>query len=319
MLDAMIEMCWSQYATLTRFVLGLYASLALAQTYYANRAVFGVTFGSSLGATQMIAAWIRSPDGTAAQRASAKRAQTLLVRWLNAAFRLLVLELRGVPAPDIGKALMAKQLLTEREWTHLEYRTSRATHIYQWASNVVASLASSQYVPAPWVSALNAELNLLRGANVWGLPSLPYPYQMLITTMVKVYLLFMACVRGGTLRRAWPGAASADGTDVLSVLAVLFDVFLSAFLYQGLLDLHGWLYSPNAGEKIGHLPADNFLDFVQTVTMDLVNESGNASEELPYTLELAPPVSSVTNSSEAMRMPCHRVPDLAAPAVAESV
>jgi hypothetical protein len=68
---------------------------------------------------------------------------------------------------------------------------------------------------------------------------------------------------------------------------------VSSFLYQGLLDLHGWLYSPNAGEKIGHLPADNFLDFVQAVTTDIVKASGNEAEELPYTLEIVPPSSPI--------------------------
>ena len=71
MLDVMLETYWNDYSTLTRFVLGLYVSLSLAQTYYANRTVFGTTFGSSLGATQMIAAWIKAPDDTHEQRTSA--------------------------------------------------------------------------------------------------------------------------------------------------------------------------------------------------------------------------------------------------------
>eukprot|EP00966_Prymnesium_polylepis_P199071 4613140-Prymnesium_polylepis.1 len=79
--DQIAEMCFSQIAGLTRFVLGLYISLALARTYYANRSVFGTVFGSSMGFTQMVAAWVRSPDESAASRTSALRAQALLVRW----------------------------------------------------------------------------------------------------------------------------------------------------------------------------------------------------------------------------------------------
>jgi hypothetical protein len=293
MLDIMLETCWNDYSTLTRFVLGLYVSLSLAQTYYANRTVFGTTFGSSLGATQMIASWIKAPDGTPEQRASAKRAQLLLVRWLNAAFRLLVLELRGLPADQIGERLVSRRLLNDREWAHIETRTSRATHIYQWASNVVADMARVGYLQHPWVTSLNDQLNLLRGANVWGLPSLPYPYTMLITFMVKLELFFMANVRAAYLRRAWP-TGQDDSHAVLSVLAILLHIFVTLFLYQGLLDLQGWLYSPNAGIKIGHLPADNFLDFVQTVTMDIINESGADAEQLPYRLDLAPCVPRQT-------------------------
>ena len=110
---------------------------------------------------------------------------------------------------------------------------------------------------------------------------------MLITFMVKFQLFFMANVRAAYLRRAWP-ADHYDPNGALSVLAILLYIFVSVFMYQGLLDLHGWLYSPNAGIKIGHLPADNFLDFVQTVTMDIVNERGTSAEQLPYSLDMAP-------------------------------
>eukprot|EP00966_Prymnesium_polylepis_P287529 6640733-Prymnesium_polylepis.1 len=92
---------------------------------------------------------------------------------------------------------------------------------------------------------------------------------------------------GGAAVPYRPGAAHTDA-EVRS-----HENHYTRFLYQGLLDLHGWLYSPNAGEKIGHLPADNFLDFVQAVTTDIVKASGNEAEELPYTLEIVPPSSPI--------------------------
>jgi|Transcript_40603 hypothetical protein len=262
--------------------------------------MFRTTFGSSLGATQMIAAWIKAPDDTHEQRTSAKRAQLLLVRWLNAAFRLLVLELRGLPVDEIGQRLVSSRLLNDREWAHIEGRSSRATHVYQWASNVVADMARKGYLQHPWVTNLNDQLNLLRGANVWRLPSLPYPYTMMITFMVKFKLFFMANVRAFYLRRAWP-ADHNDPRGALAVLAILFDICVSVFMYQGLLDLHGWLYSPNAGITIGHLPADNFLDYVQTVTMDIINESGTSAEQLPYTLDMAPCIPLQTEQHRQTR------------------
>ena len=159
--DAIASMCFSQISGLTRFVLGLYISLALARTYYANRSVFGTVFGSSMGFTQMVAAWVRSADDSAATRTSALRAQALLVRWVNAAYRLLVLEVRGLDAAAIGDVLVGKRLLTEREWAHVQGLPSRATHIYQWISNVVLELHRLGYLPhMTAVSDMNRELNV---------------------------------------------------------------------------------------------------------------------------------------------------------------
>jgi len=93
-------------APLTRFVLGLYVSLSLSMTYYKNRSCFGTIFGSSMGVSQMVAAWVRSPNGTPETCASARSSQHLLVRWVNAAFRLMVLEVRGIGETTIGTEMM---------------------------------------------------------------------------------------------------------------------------------------------------------------------------------------------------------------------
>eukprot|EP00966_Prymnesium_polylepis_P018706 430902-Prymnesium_polylepis.1 len=95
----------------------------------------------------------------------------------------------------------------------------------------------------------------------------------------------------------WPTGGVHSGGDVLPILALCIEVLVQCFLYQGMLDIHGWLYSPNAGEKLGHLPADNFLDFVQRVTTDMIQKSGTAAQLLPYTLDLKPHAAPVGTST----------------------
>jgi len=306
----MAQGCFAQISGLTRFVLGLYISLSLSRTYYANRSVFGTVFGSTMGFAQQVAAWVQAPKDHSNSESKAQCAQYLLVRWVNAAYRLLVLEVRGgLDAESIGATLVQKQLLTDREWSHIAGRTSRATHIYQWVNNVLVDLVKAGYIQDTYLLvSMHEEIDKMRGANVWGLPSLPLPYTLMITAMVKIHLFFMAAYQGGNLRRFWPETMTLDSAwdierAVVPVVAVLFEMFIQNFIYQGMLDLHGWLYSPNGGELLGHLPADNFLDFVQTVTIDMVSESGCCvPERLPYTLELTKEDSleSKTRDSHAL-------------------
>merc|ERR1711976_1006168 len=61
-----------------------------------------------------------------------------------------------------------------------------------------------------------------------------------------------------------------------------YRLFLNNFLYQGLLDIHGLLYSPNGGELLGHLPVENFLSFVFDVTHNMILTSGiNSKQGVP--------------------------------------
>jgi len=105
--------------------------------------------------------------------------------------------------------------------------------------------------------------------------------------MVKLYLVSHTFAVGG-LWRQYNVDTAVVGMALVKVNAVLVaDLLVTNFLYQGMLDLHGMLYSPNGGEYLGHLPADNFLDFVQDVTTNMVTRSGaNMGDELPYSLEL---------------------------------
>mmetsp|Transcript_9951 Transcript_9951/g.13118 ORF Transcript_9951/g.13118 Transcript_9951/m.13118 type:complete len:105 (+) Transcript_9951:2-316(+) len=69
---------------------------------------------------------------------------------------------------------------------------------------------------------------------------------------------------------------------IFPIVALHMDLAFHHYLYQGLLDLHGALYNPNAGIYLGHLPAINFMDFVRDVTTHLESEN----DSLPYELEL---------------------------------
>eukprot|EP00927_Polykrikos_kofoidii_P013020 TRINITY_DN1566_c0_g4_i1.p1 TRINITY_DN1566_c0_g4~~TRINITY_DN1566_c0_g4_i1.p1 ORF type:complete len:461 (-),score=54.35 TRINITY_DN1566_c0_g4_i1:48-1430(-) len=271
------------------FILGLYISLALAQTYYKNRGVFGTVFGSSLGFSQMAAAWIRPPVGRQgrAQSDAARGSQELLIRWNNAAYRLLVLEVLDTPAEEIGDDLVTKrEMLTEAEWKSIAKLPSRATHIYQWMNNVLWDLMDGGYLPTRCMITMQEQVDMMRGANVWGLPSLPLPYTMFVTVVVKMFMFAEACHQGVLLAGIWPDKM-ATGTEnqireFLPMLSLMWNLFLVNLLFQGALDLHGWIYSPNGGEYLGHLPAENFLAFVQKVCVDMLAESGAISGKLPY-------------------------------------
>merc|ERR1719498_539143 len=96
---------------LTPFVLGLFISLMIAKTYYANRGMFGTLFGRSLAFAQMVVAWVRAPSAN--QKAAAVRAQHLLIRWTNAAFRLMVCECKdGVRKDMLEQDMLNSDLLT---------------------------------------------------------------------------------------------------------------------------------------------------------------------------------------------------------------
>ena len=81
--------------------------------------------------------------------------------------------------------------------------------------------------------------------------------------------------------------ACVDTASIVSNVYARRRILIQNLLYQGFLDLHGWLYSPNGGVLIGHLPVNNFLDFVHRVTYGMINESGCAvQDKLPYKLDL---------------------------------
>jgi len=284
--NMMVVGCYENIAALSRFVLGLFVSLALAKTYYSNRGMFGTVFGSSMGLAQMTVAWVRAPNDGIASKTSAATGRELLVRWINAAFRLMWLEaVPGKTPDDIGKDMLGAGVLTKAEWEYIKDLPSRCTHIYQWMNNVVLDLHKKCYIARPeFVVQMNTQIDLMRGANVWGLPSLPIAYTMIITNMVKLHVLMLALKNGAMVLKVLDG----DVVNWFAIILLHLDTVVHNYLYQGLLDLHGALYNPNSGELVGHLPAVNFLDFVRTVTEDLLKNTPDKDDSiLPYKLELA--------------------------------
>merc|ERR1711879_426929 len=105
----------------------------------------------------------------------------------------------------------------------------------------------------------------------------------IITHMVKMHVLLLAVNNASKAAEQFAlGDASGFDWETIAVIVVLhLDVALHNYLFQGLLDLHGALYNPNSGVFLGHLPALNFMNFVQNVTQHLVSEN----DSLPYKLE----------------------------------
>jgi hypothetical protein len=267
--------------SLTPFVLGLFISLMIAKTYYANRGMFGTLFGRSVGFSQMVVSWVRAP--TPQKRDAAIQAKRMLVRWTNAAFRLMVLECKpGVTAEMLEEDMLQNELLTDAEWAHIKNLPSRCTHIYQWMNNVLLDLLCNGFIQKSegLLKQMHMQIEEMRGANVFGLPSLPMPYTMVITLTVKAHLYICAMANGSALNL--DPVKYGHAPKLTCYIGFHAKLFLSNLLYQGMLDLHGLLYNPNSGDEIGHLPVVNFLEFVNKVSGDLVEHN----EELPYKLDL---------------------------------
>jgi len=291
-LDKIIVWCYDNIAGLSRFVLGLFVSLVLSKTYYANRGFFGTVFGCSMALAQMTASWVRVPPADAGNsecEECVRKAQELLVRWINAGFRLMWLEsVPGLSAEEIEKDMVGQDLLTQAEWDKVKGLSSRCTHIYQWMTNVLSELLDWGYIASPnQLVMMQEQVDQMRGANVWGLPSLPIAYTMIITHMVKSHVLVLAAYTGALAAEQFAVAEVYGYTRPRVVIIWICHVELVVhhFLFQGLLDLHGALYNPNSGTYLGHLPSLNFMDFVKDVTEHLNSEN----KSLPYKLDLVKP------------------------------
>ena len=135
----------------------------------------------------------------------------------------------------------------------------------------------------------------MRGANVWGLPSLPITYTQLVTHMVKMHVFILA-LNNGSMFAALVQQADTTGWNFSRVVCLMLlfgDLAFHHYLFQGFLDLHGALYSPNSGTLLGHMPAVNFMDFVRNVTDHVVSEN----DTLPYCLELVEPEGKQQSSA----------------------
>merc|ERR550525_393023 len=159
-------------------------------------------------------------------------------------------------------------------------------------NNVLFDLFRARFITSDvLLEQMHRQIEDMRAANVWGLPSLPMPYTMVIILMVKMHLIAMA------MNNAAEFNLGKHPLTLWCWIGAHLNLVLSNLLYQGLLDLHGHLYSPNSGDHLGHLPSVNFLDFVKTVSGDLLEKN----RALPYNLELGATDSEVGNS---FSVPC---------------
>merc|ERR1712217_254284 len=144
---------------------------------------------------------------------------------------------------------VAENLLEQAEWDKIAGLSSRCTHIYQWISNVLSDLTDRGYVGSyNQLVMMQKQVDDMRGANVWGLPSLPITYTQIITHMVKMHVLMLA-INNGALARITLEKCGADGCNVQDIIVIILlhaDLCFHNYLFQGLLDLHGALYNPNA-------------------------------------------------------------------------
>lgn len=267
----------SNLGTLCRFVLGLFVSLALARTYYSNRALLGTTFSCVLGLGMMTASHIRPIDELDVdQVAEVKEIHKTLVRWGNAGFRLMYLENRGDDKAMVksGRPDMMEGLLTDEEWAEISPLPSRCTYIWQWYGQLINECQHQGYISNSHnAQQFHQRLETLRGANVWGLPSLPYPYVLLVTIMVKVTLLTEAFSVGTSLCVVVDIATDYGWklSEVVVFASMILYVLVCNLAYQGLLELHSILCNPNGDKYIGHLPTPNFLEFTKKVTNNMIS------------------------------------------------
>jgi len=216
----------------------------------------------------------------------ASNAQVMIIRWINAAFRLMWLEaVPGKTPEEMETEMIGQNMLTQEEWDKIASLSSRCTHIYQWISDVLSKLLDMRYIASgEQLVMMQKQVDDMRGANVWGLPSLPLTYTQIITHMVKIHLFMLAISDGASAAMKFQHASEHGyrRETIIALILLHLDLALHHYLFQGLLDLHGALYNPNSGTSLGHLPALNFMDFVQDVTEHLNSEN----DALPYKLNL---------------------------------
>ena len=80
----------------------------------------------------------------------------------------------------------------------------------------------------------------LRGANVWGLPSLAYPYVLWIVTIVKTNIVLTCCQAATTFGIFLTLADDKEWTSDMTLAAVILmcNVLFENFMWQGNDFLH---------------------------------------------------------------------------------
>lgn len=341
---------------LARYVGGLFLSLSLARTYYANRGLLGTVFAETLGLSMMTASSLKPLPGNPEKHVenaremcandvqswvlklglssetsnillqndidgktiltwnenflsmllgmgispkdaslllheieelknSVKSAESMdevkhfreeIVRLVNAGFRLLWLEHTGQDSDIADEDYSALDgMLTPAEWKHIDGIPSRATYVYSWIGDIIWQAREKGYIRTEQEAVRMHEfVERLRGANVWGLPSLPYPYVVWIVIIIKASL-FLYAFNAGAVVSVLISLGQGDGGFTMDLkwgigICVL-DVLFSNFMWQGMLDLHAMLRNPNQGVLVGHMPTKIFLTFTKDVCENCID------------------------------------------------
>jgi hypothetical protein len=283
-----------QLGTLVRFILGMFASLVIANTYSKNRGLLGTVFAKVLGFSMMVSTYIRPVNrDDPVEKQEVEHIQKYLVRLSNAGFRLMWIECRGEDGGMVdgthtdgsdrsrgtggsGRPHLMDGLLTKEEWQQIQHLESRITYIWQWCADCIADCTERGYIKDYHITVMmHNQLEELRGANVWGLPSLPYPYVFVVTFIVKVYLILAAMREGVTMGTIVSSAGEFgwDSTHYGLMALIIFYVSITNFLYQGLLDLHSLLKDPNKDEHCGHMPTASFVKFTKDGRCNCISSS----------------------------------------------
>lgn len=71
-----------------------------------------------------------------------------------------------------------------------------------------------------------------------------------------------------------------DSTRVWLVVWVIFELWMTTWMYQALLDLYLLLRNPNQGKLAGHMPVPDFLQFTEAVTCAMMEQQDTAPRPL---------------------------------------
>jgi len=167
-------------------------------------------------------------------------------------------------------------LLTKREWARIRDRLSRCTHIVQWLSAAVVDLHRAGHLHMVDANFLLEKLEKLRGANDFGLSSMPYPYIFTIVVLTKLFLLTRTIAAAFDIAIFYSAYRYFGGDDVdylpasefgTLMAVVTVDMAIVSWVYQALLDLYTLLKRPNQGILAGHMPVPTFLQFTESVSI----------------------------------------------------
>jgi len=202
----------------------------------------------------------------------------LVVRWLNAAFRLMF----HLNRSEGHELVLADELLTEEEWDEIKDFPKPAMHLYQWTADVIATCHERGYIRSDVIlGQMQSHLETMRANDAFGGPSLPYVYTLFVTVLVKLYLFLFCFYAAGFIWRirvlrempGWEGNLQTGTAMDLTGVWQTFMVVCVNFFYQGALDLHSLLRHPNKGDLLGHVDVLGMCNNAKKLSNNLIKNA----------------------------------------------